>query len=137
MGVIAALLLASGHSATLSVPLWAKVITGAALTMGTALGGWRIVKTIGHRIYGLTPLDSFASQTSSTAVILGASLVGGRDPVWHYAFQTLAKFRPELSGNFKGDLYLFWKTEETAEGGSHWVAARESDEADAARWGKR
>ena len=76
MGVIAALLLASGHSATLSVPLWAKVITGAALTMGTALGGWRIVKTIGHRIYGLTPLDSFASQTSSTAVILGASLVG-------------------------------------------------------------
>jgi len=76
MGVIAALLLASGHTTTMTVPLWAKVATGLALTMGTALGGWRIVKTIGHRIFSLTPLDSVASQASSTAVILGASLLG-------------------------------------------------------------
>ena len=76
MGVIAVLLLASGHTDTMSVPLWAKVATGVALTMGTALGGWRIVKTIGQRIFSLTPIDSFASQASSTAVILGASLVG-------------------------------------------------------------
>jgi PiT family inorganic phosphate transporter len=76
MGVIAVLLLASGHTETMSVPLWAKVATGIALTMGTALGGWRIVKTIGQRIFTLTPLDSFASQSSSTAVILGASLIG-------------------------------------------------------------
>ncbi len=76
MGVIAVLLLASGHTDTLSVPLWAKILTGVALTMGTALGGWRIVKTIGHRIFSLTPVDSFSSQVSSTAVILGASLIG-------------------------------------------------------------
>ncbi len=76
MGVIAVLLLASGHTETLSVPLWAKVLTGIALTMGTALGGWRIVKTIGQRIFSLTPVDSFSSQVSSTAVILGASLIG-------------------------------------------------------------
>ncbi|WP_313676538.1 inorganic phosphate transporter [Mycolicibacterium sp.] len=76
MGVIAVLLLASGHTSTMSVPLWAKVLTGLALTMGTALGGWRIVKTIGHRIFSLTPLDSFASQASSASVILGASLLG-------------------------------------------------------------
>ncbi len=76
MGVIAVLLLASGQTATMTVPLWAKVVTGLALTAGTALGGWRIVKTIGQRIFTLTPLDSFASQASSTAVILGASLVG-------------------------------------------------------------
>jgi PiT family inorganic phosphate transporter len=76
MGVIAVLLLASGHTSTMSVPLWAKVLTGLALTMGTALGGWRIVKTIGHRIFSLTPLDSLASQASSASVILGASLLG-------------------------------------------------------------
>ncbi len=76
MGVIAVLLLASGHTTTMTVPLWAKVITGLALTAGTALGGWRIVKTIGQRIFSLTPLDSFTSQASSTAVILGASLIG-------------------------------------------------------------
>ena len=76
MGVIAVLLLASGHTTTMTVPLWAKVVTGVALTAGTALGGWRIVKTIGQRIFSLTPLDSFTSQASSTAVILGASLIG-------------------------------------------------------------
>ncbi len=76
MGVIAVLLLASGHTETMSVPLWAKIATGVALTLGTALGGWRIVKTIGQRIFSLTPVDSFSSQTSSTAVILGASLIG-------------------------------------------------------------
>lgn len=76
MGVIAVLLLASGHSTTLTVPLWTKVVTGLALTLGTALGGWRIVKTVGRRIFSLTPIDSFSSQTSSTAVILGASLIG-------------------------------------------------------------
>lgn len=76
MGVIAVLLLASGHTTTLSVPLWAKILTGVALTAGTALGGWRIVRTIGRRIFTLTPVDSFSSQVSSTAVILGASLIG-------------------------------------------------------------
>lgn len=76
MGAIAVLLLASGHTTTMSVPMWAKVATGITLTLGTALGGWRIVTTIGRRIFTLTPLDSFTSQASSTAVILGASLVG-------------------------------------------------------------
>ncbi|MCU0264836.1 MAG: inorganic phosphate transporter [Actinomycetia bacterium] len=76
MGVISALLLAAGVTSELTVPTWAKVLTGATLTLGTALGGWRIVRTIGHRIYDLKPIDSLSSQTSSTAVILGASLVG-------------------------------------------------------------
>ncbi|MCB0924370.1 MAG: inorganic phosphate transporter [Mycobacterium sp.] len=76
MGVIAVLLLAAGQTESLTVPLWAKIATGLALTLGTALGGWRIVKTIGRRIFSLTPVDSFSSQTSSTAVILGASLIG-------------------------------------------------------------
>lgn len=70
------LLLATGETSELTVPMWAKIVTGAALTLGTALGGWRIVKTIGQRIFGLTPIDSFSSQTSSTAVILGASFAG-------------------------------------------------------------
>jgi PiT family inorganic phosphate transporter len=77
MGVIAALLLASGHLQTFSVPLWVKLSCGAALTVGTTLGGWRIVRTIGRRIFLLAPLDGFASQSASTAVILGASYLGG------------------------------------------------------------
>lgn len=76
MGVIAALLLAGGHTHALSVPLWAKLACGAALTLGTALGGWRIVRTIGRRIFHLTPIDGLASQSASTAVILAASFAG-------------------------------------------------------------
>lgn len=76
MGVIAALLLASGHLDTLSVPLWVKLTCGAALTLGTAMGGWRIIRTIGRRIFRLAPIDGFASQSASTAVILPATYLG-------------------------------------------------------------
>ena len=84
MGVIAVLLLASGQTAALTVPLWVKVVTGAALTLGTALGGWRIVKH--HRAAHLQPhAAGFLHQSGHpTAVILGASLVGPRSapPRW-------------------------------------------------------
>ena len=76
VGVLAVLLLANGSTTTLSVPLWATMSCAAALTIGTALGGWRIVKTIGRRIFRLRPLDGLVSQTSSAAVILAASVIG-------------------------------------------------------------
>jgi len=76
MGVTAAILLAAGRLETLSVPLWVKVASGATLTLGTAMGGWSIVRTVGRRIFHLHPVDGFSSQAASTAVILGSSLVG-------------------------------------------------------------
>jgi PiT family inorganic phosphate transporter len=76
VGVLAVLLLAHGTTGSLSVPVWATLACALALTMGTALGGWRIVKTIGRRIFRIRPVDGLVSQTSSAAVILVASLVG-------------------------------------------------------------
>ncbi len=76
MGVIAALLVASGHLQTLSVPLWVKLACGAALTLGTSMGGWRIIRTVGRRIFRLASIDGFASQSASSAVILPASYLG-------------------------------------------------------------
>ena len=76
VGVIAALLVADGRLASLSAPVWAPVVCALALTAGTALGGWGIVKTVGRRIYRITPLDGVASQTASAGVIFGASLMG-------------------------------------------------------------
>lgn len=76
MGVTAALLVAGGHLNTFAVPLWVKVTCGLALTIGTAMGGWTIIRTIGRRILHLHPIDGFTSQTSSTAVILASSYVG-------------------------------------------------------------
>jgi len=76
MGVIAALLLAAGRTASLSVPLWVKVSSGLALTLGTAVGGWALVNTIGRRIYRIRPLDGLAAQGTATAVVVASSLVG-------------------------------------------------------------
>lgn len=76
VGVVAALLLAGGEIDSLAAPLWVTALSAAALTFGTALGGWRIIRTVGRRIYRITPLEGLASQGSSAGVILGASLVG-------------------------------------------------------------
>ncbi|MGZ5330638.1 MAG: anion permease [Solirubrobacterales bacterium] len=76
VGVIAALLLAAGETDTLSAPLWATAACAIALTAGTALGGWRIIRTVGRRIYRIQPIEGLASQSSSSAVIFGASLLG-------------------------------------------------------------
>lgn len=76
VGIIAALLLATGHARTLSAPIGFVLASSLALTLGTALGGWTIVRTIGRRLFPLRSLDGLVSQTSSAAVILTASLVG-------------------------------------------------------------
>jgi PiT family inorganic phosphate transporter len=77
VGVIAALLLADGQIDTLAAPAWTTLVCAAALTAGTALGGWRIIRTVGRRIYRIRPVEGLASQTASAGVIFGASLVGG------------------------------------------------------------
>jgi PiT family inorganic phosphate transporter len=76
VGVIAALLLADGRIDTLAAPTWTKLTCAAALTTGTALGGWRIIRTVGRRIYRIRPIEGLASQTASASVIFGASLAG-------------------------------------------------------------
>jgi PiT family inorganic phosphate transporter len=77
VGVIAAILVANGTiTSAEAVPRSAVLISAAVVTLGTALGGWRIVRTIGRRIFRLRPLDGFVSQSSSAAVIMGASFIG-------------------------------------------------------------
>lgn len=76
VGVIAALLLAEGRIDSLSTPGWVIPACALALTAGTALGGWRIIRTVGQRIYRIESVDGLASQTASAGVILGASLAG-------------------------------------------------------------
>ena len=76
MGVLTLVLLASGHLTSFVVPLWVVLAAAAALTVGTAFGGWRIIRTVGRGIYRLQPVDGLASQLSSAAVILGAAQAG-------------------------------------------------------------
>ncbi len=76
VGVIAALMLAEGHTDTLNAPAWATLACAMALTAGTALGGWSIVRTVGRRIYRIGSPEGLASQTASAGVIFAASFAG-------------------------------------------------------------
>ena len=76
VGIIAVLLLAAGEIDTLTAPRWVVFACAIALTLGTTLGGWPIMRTLGRRIVALRPIDGLANQTASAAVLLGASALG-------------------------------------------------------------
>jgi inorganic phosphate transporter, PiT family len=76
MGLITLCLVAAGALPAFVVPLWVKIACAVAMTAGTALGGWRIVRTVGRGIYRIRPLDGLASQGASTLVIGGAAALG-------------------------------------------------------------
>jgi len=77
MGIITLGLVISGVLPSFSVPLWVITISAGAIALGTAFGGWRLIKTLGGKFYKIRPVHGFASQLTSAIVILGASLVGG------------------------------------------------------------
>src|SRR6187402_1136428 len=58
------------------IPVWVKVVCALTMAAGTAGGGWRIIKTLGHKMVKLHPINGFAAEGSSAAVILTASLLG-------------------------------------------------------------
>jgi PiT family inorganic phosphate transporter len=77
MGVIAMGLLTLGFTPQFVVPWWVVLLSASAIALGTALGGWRVIRTLGTRFYRIHPIHGFTSQLASAAVILGASLAGG------------------------------------------------------------
>ena len=76
MGIITLALLIFGKIDAVEVPLWVKLSCAGAMALGTAVGGWKIVKTMGHRIFKLEPVHGFAAETSAAMVITGASMMG-------------------------------------------------------------
>jgi PiT family inorganic phosphate transporter len=77
MGLIAMALLAAGVTHEFSVPQWVVVICASAISIGTAVGGRRQIKTIGAKFYKIRPVHAFTTQISSAALIITASLLGG------------------------------------------------------------
>ncbi|MBT3315958.1 MAG: inorganic phosphate transporter [Anaerolineae bacterium] len=77
MGIITLGLVVGDVIPSFEVPLWVITISAAAIALGTALGGWKLIKTLGSKFYKIRPVHGFSSQFTSAFVILGASLVGG------------------------------------------------------------
>jgi inorganic phosphate transporter, PiT family len=77
MGIIAGLLFAQGHLGTaFYVPLWVVLSCQAAMALGTLLGGWRIVRTMGSKITRLSPMQGFCAETGGAATLFLATWLG-------------------------------------------------------------
>ncbi len=77
MGVITLALVTSGYLKVFTVPRWVIILCASMIALGTAIGGWKLIRTLGGKIYKIRPVDGFASQLSSAVVILSNSLLGG------------------------------------------------------------
>jgi len=77
MGIITLALVTGGYLETFAVPFWVILLCAGMIGLGTAVGGWKLIKTLGGKFYKIRPVDGFASQLASAAVILGASILGG------------------------------------------------------------
>ncbi len=76
MGVFALALMLGGVMTQFAVPLWVMLLCGAVMGLGTATGGWRIIRTMGFKITKLEPVNGFAAESSAGFAILLASRFG-------------------------------------------------------------
>lgn len=76
MGVMTLALFQAGVLSEFKVPLWVIVLAASAISLGTAAGGWRIIRTMGTRVVKLDPVHGFAAETTAATIIFGASQLG-------------------------------------------------------------
>jgi len=76
MGIITLSLIIGGELSGFTIPFWVILASAATMALGTALGGWRLIRTLGGKFYKIRPVHSFATQLTSALVILGASSIG-------------------------------------------------------------
>jgi PiT family inorganic phosphate transporter len=77
MGIIAVLLFSQGYlGSQFYVPFWVVITCQAMMGLGTLMGGWRIVKTMGSRITRLTPMQGFCAETGGAATLFAATALG-------------------------------------------------------------
>lgn len=75
MGIITLTLLSGGFIDTLDVPLWVKLCCATAMAMGTAVGGWKIISTMGTKIFKLETINGFAADLNSAITIFTATFL--------------------------------------------------------------
>lgn len=76
MGIMTLALVTAGVIPEFRVPLWVILIAATAISLGTAAGGWRIIKTMGSKVVKLDPVHGFAAETTAATVIFTASQFG-------------------------------------------------------------
>ncbi len=77
MGILTMALVSAGVLPQFAVPRWVIVVSAGAIALGAALGGWRIIRTLGGKFYRIRPIHGVTAQLAAGLVILGAALLGG------------------------------------------------------------
>jgi PiT family inorganic phosphate transporter len=89
MGVITMALVGAGYLTDFHVPMWVVFSCASAMALGTAAGGWRIIRTMGVKMIKLQPVNGFAAETAASLVILGASHMGTPVSTTHVISSTI------------------------------------------------
>jgi len=76
MGIMTLALVTAGVQSTFDPPVWVILTAATAISLGTAAGGWRIIKTMGTKVVKLDPVHGFAAETTAATVIFGATHFG-------------------------------------------------------------
>jgi PiT family inorganic phosphate transporter len=76
MGIITLALFSAGAIDSIEVPTWVIIVSATALSLGTAVGGWRIMRTMGQRVVELEPVHGFAAETTAATILLGTAQLG-------------------------------------------------------------
>jgi len=75
MGIITMALLANNYATTGDVPFWVQFACATAMGLGTSVGGWRIIKTVGGNIMKIRPVNGVAADLSGAMIIFGSTLI--------------------------------------------------------------
>lgn len=113
MGIITMALVVANPAMSFEVPMWVKLSCAGAMALGTAMGGWRIIKTVGKKIMGLQPVHGFASETAAAAVVLTATLLHAPVSTTHVISSSImgvgsAKRLSSVRWGIVGQIVLAW-----------------------------
>ena len=76
MGIITMALIANGYTTSTDIPLWVQFSCAVAMGLGTSVGGWKIIKTVGGKIMKIRPVNGVAADLTGASVIFGATAIG-------------------------------------------------------------
>jgi PiT family inorganic phosphate transporter len=114
MGIIAVLLYSQGHlGGTFHVPLWVILACQAAMALGTLMGGWRIVHTLGARVTHLKPVQGFCAETGGAITLFLATGLGIPVSTTHTITGAIigvgaARRKSAVRWGVAGDIALAW-----------------------------
>ncbi|WP_438349244.1 anion permease [Paenibacillus sp. FA6] len=113
MGIMTFALVTSGRLDTFEVPLWVKLSAATAMALGTSVGGWKIIKTMGTKIFKIEPINGFAADMTGASVILTATVLHMPVSTTHAITSALlgvgsAKRVSEVKWSLAGRIIITW-----------------------------